>query len=566
MSKFFIQGKGPIDVNQNDFISEGGEGKVFSKGSIVLKIYTDLKKMIPTAKIQELSVLSKMNNIIIPKDLLLDKNNQVVGYTMDYVKGVPMCKLFTNDFRNRNNVQPESINKLVTRIIETIVFIHDNKCLLIDGNEMNYMVDNSSFQIPYFIDVNGYQTPSFPATVIMPSIRDWSSKTFSELTDWYSFAIVSCQLFIGIHPFKGRHSKYKPNQLEDRMKNNISVFNKDVSVPSTCRDFSYIPDDFRNWYIKLFEKGERIPPPKVVGLLNIKQVAIKIVQTTNHFEISSIQEFQDEIVKVRTWNGNRVVTTKKQIFVNKMNYRVSTPEIDVVFTPKMMKPIFVKVEKGKLSLRDTKGNDLNIDISCEEKMVIGNTIFVKFEGNLYELIINEFGERVVPSVKQTWNIMPLSSQLFDNMIYQNVLGKAYIVIPHPEESLKNSSCSIVSVPELNGYRIIDGKYENKVCMLIGNKGSVTSKFILRFSEDSKYDCRVANDSTFINFTVLDNGISISINDDDTIEVFSNNLNSNKVNAIQDPDINQSMVLVKDGIKTMFFNQNKLYSLSMKNKK
>lgn len=565
MSKFFIQGKGPIDVNQNDFISEGGEGKVFSKGSIVLKIYTDLKKMIPTAKIQELSVLNR-SNIIIPKDLLLDKNSQVVGYTMDYVKGVPMCKLFTNDFRNRNNIQPESINKLIESIIDTIVFIHDKKCLLIDGNEMNYMVDVKTYEIPYFIDVNGYQTPSFPATVIMPSIRDWSSKTFSELTDWYSFAIVSCQLFVGIHPFKGKHLKYKPNQLEDRMKSNISIFNKDVSVPSTCRDFSYIPDDFRNWYIRLFEKGERIPPPKVVGLLNIKQVAIKIVQTTNHFEISTVQEFQDEIVKVRTWNGNRVVTTKKQIFVNKMNYRVSTPEIDVVFTPKMMKPIFVKVDKGKLSLRDTKGNDLNIDISCEEKMVIGNTIFVKFEGNLYELIINEFGDRVVPSVKQTWNIMPLSSQLFDNMIYQNVLGKAYIVIPHPEESLKNSSCSIVSVPELNGYRIIDGKYENKVCMLIGNKGSVTSKFILRFSDDSKYDCRIVDDSTFINFTVLDNGISISINDDDTIEVFSNNLSSNKVNAIQDPDINQSMILVKDGIKTLFFNQNKLYSLSMKNKK
>lgn len=565
MSKFFIQGKGPIDVNQNDFISEGGEGKVFSKGSIVLKIYTDLKKMIPTAKIQELSVLNR-SNIIIPKDLLLDKNSQVVGYTMDYVKGVPMCKLFTNDFRNRNNIQPESINKLIESIIDTIVFIHDKKCLLIDGNEMNYMVDVKTYEIPYFIDVNGYQTPSFPATVIMPSIRDWSSKTFSELTDWYSFAIVSCQLFVGIHPFKGKHLKYKPNQLEDRMKSNISIFNKDVSVPSTCRDFSYIPDDFRNWYIRLFEKGERIPPPKVVGLLNIKQVAIKIVQTTNHFEISTVQEFQDEIVKVRTWNGNRVVTTKKQIFVNKMNYRVSTPEIDVVFTPKMMKPIFVKVDKGKISLRDTKGNDLNIDISCEEKMVIGNTIFVKFEGNLYELIINEFGDRVVPSVKQTWNIMPLSSQLFDNMIYQNVLGKAYIVIPHPEESLKNSSCSIVSVPELNGYRIIDGKYENKVCMLIGNKGSVTSKFILRFSDDSKYDCRIVDDSTFINFTVLDNGISISINDDDTIEVFSNNLSSNKVNAIQDPDINQSMILVKDGIKTLFFNQNKLYSLSMKNKK
>ena len=566
MPKYFIQGKGQIEVTQNDFISEGGEGKVFSKGSIVLKIYSDLKKMITTAKIQELSVLNR-KNIIIPKNLLLDGKSQVVGYTMDFVKGVPICKLFTNDFRNRNNIQPESINKLVINIIDGIVFIHDNKCLLIDGNEMNYMVDNSTYEIPYFIDVNGYQTPSFPATVIMPSIRDWNAKDFTPLTDWYSFAIVSCQLYVGIHPFKGKHPKYKPNELIERMKSNISIFNKDVSLPAACRDFSYIPDDIRNWYIQVFEKGVRTPPPKVVGLLNIKQVVVKVVQTTNNFEISSVQEFPDEVVKVKFWNGNRVVTTKKQVWVNRMDYLTSSPEIDVVFTQKMIKPILVKVEKEKLSLFDVaKREIIDVNICCQEKMVIGNTIFAKYEGNLYELIINEFGEKIVPSIKHTWGIMPKSSQIFDNIIYQNVLGKAYLVIPHPEESIKNSSCSILHVPELNGYRIIDGKFENKVAMLTGNKGSVNTKFILRFNGDLKYDCRVIDDDISINFTVLDNGICISINGDDAIEVFSNNLTSNKINSIQDPDINQSMMLTKDGIRAMFFNQNKLYSLSMKNKK
>lgn len=564
MAKYFIQGKGQqIDLNQNDFISEGGEGKVFGKGNIVYKIYSDLKKMIPLSKIQELSILDDPK-IIRPKDIVLDKLNQVVGYTMDYVKGVPLCKLFTNDFRNRNNIQPECINKLVENMISGIVFIHDKKILQVDGNEMNYMVDDSSFIIPYFIDVNSYQTPSFPATVIMPSIRDWNSKTFSTLTDWFSFAIVSCQLFIGIHPFKGKHPSYKPNQMEDRMKHNISIFNRDVSVPSTCRDFSYIPDDFREWYIKLFEKGERIPPPKVVGLLNIKQIKVNIIQTTNNFEIKYISEFKEDIVKVKFFNGVRCVSTKNEIWINKIDYKVS-PSVDVVFTNKTLLPIFVKIENGSLILFDVnKKETIETKINCNEKIVINNTVYVKFEGNLIELSIDELNNKVVPSIKNVWNIMPKSSQLLNGIIYQNVLGKAYLVIPKPEVS-KSSSCLIINVPELNGYRIIDGKYENGICMLTGHKGSVYSKIILRFECSGKYDCRIIDgiDYNVINFTVLDNGICVSINDDDSIEIFSSNLKSDKINCIKDPDINSSMILCKDGTKVIFYRKNQLYSLSMK---
>ena len=151
--KYIIQGKGEIVVNQNDFISEGGEGKIYGVGDQILKIYTDLKKMIPYAKIQELQSLSRPN-ILFPKDIILLKN-QVVGFTMDYIKQtVALCKLFTNDFRNKNNIEPHTILKLVENMQETIVFIHDKGCLIVDGNEFNYLVDTKTYTIPYFIDVN----------------------------------------------------------------------------------------------------------------------------------------------------------------------------------------------------------------------------------------------------------------------------------------------------------------------------------------------------------------------------------------------------------------------------
>ena len=564
MAKFFIQGKGQVDLNQNDFVTEGGEGKIFSKGNVVYKIYSDLKKMIPSSKIQELSILD-LPNIIRPKDILLDQKNQISGFTMDLVHGIPLCKLFTNDFRNNNKVQPTSINKLVENMINTIVFIHDKKCLLVDGNEMNYLVDKKTFEIPYFIDVNSYQTPSFPATVIMSSIRDWSSPTFNKLTDWFSFAIVSCQLFIGIHPFKGKHPKYKPNQMEDRMKANISVFNKDVHVPATCRDFSYIPDDFQNWFIDLFEKGVRVPPPKVTGLLNIKQIKVNIVQTTNHFEIQFVSDFKDEIIKVKFYNGVRCVTTTEKIWINKTDSSITSPDVDVVLTNKMLDPILVKIEKGFLALFNFKKKEfITSQIGCTEKIIIDNTIYVRYEGNLIEVTLNEFGDKIIPSVKHVWNIMPKSSQFLKGMIYQNVLGKAYLVIPKPEVS-KNSSCQILYIPELNGYRIMNGKYENKVCMITGYQNNIYSKIILRFDDSGKYDCRIIDDvdPNIINFIVLDNGLCISINDDDSIELFSRSLKVTKIDCIKDHDINSSMILCNDGMKVLFYKNNELYSMSMK---
>src|SRR4030042_7024396 len=136
---------------------------------------------------------------------------------------------------------------LVENIKKLIYFVHDKNCLIVDGNELNYLVNND-FITPYMIDVNSWQTPSYNATAIMPSIRDWSTTTFSELTDWFSFAIISFQLFIGVHPFKGTHKKYRRNDFVNRVKDSVSVFNSQVSLPPSARDFNLIPGSYKDWY------------------------------------------------------------------------------------------------------------------------------------------------------------------------------------------------------------------------------------------------------------------------------------------------------------------------------
>lgn len=222
--KITVRGKGTVNLTEKDYVTEGGEAKVYRKGSTAFKIYSDINKITPLAKLTELKVI-KRDNIIVPDTPILNSKDRYIGFTMPWIDNtLPICKLFTTDFRNRNNITPEMIVKLVDNMQESIDHIHQFGVIQCDGNELNYLVKEGDFKTPYFIDVDSYQTPNFPATAIMPNIRDYNTNGFNRLTDWYSFAIIAFQLFIGIHPFKGKNPNFKKNSLIERMKQNVSVF------------------------------------------------------------------------------------------------------------------------------------------------------------------------------------------------------------------------------------------------------------------------------------------------------------------------------------------------------
>ena len=193
--------------------------------------------------------------------------------------------------------------------------VHKVGIIIVDLNEMNFLVDKK-FKELYFIDVDSYQTPSFPATAIMESIRDRQTNTFSTLTDWFSFGIVSFEMFIGIHPFKGKHPSIKT--MDERMKANMPVFHKDVKYPNVCQPFDIIPQAYKNWYKAMFFEGKRLPPPlEAVEVIIIPQV-VTTVTGNQDFDIIELLidrgaiSYNKAIQKARSSGKPNIATYLKQ--------------------------------------------------------------------------------------------------------------------------------------------------------------------------------------------------------------------------------------------------------------
>jgi hypothetical protein len=566
--KIFVRGKGKVLLSEEqDYVADGGEGRIYAKEHIVYKIYLERSQMIPEAKIAELAMLDRFN-IIRPKDIILNENNDIIGFTMDRVNGLELCRLFNTVFLVSNNISPEMLLKLVEKMQETTQFIHDHGCLIVDGNEMNYLVDVKEFTLPYFIDVNSYQTPSFPATAINVLFKDPHAKVFSTLTDWFTFGIVVCKLFVGIHPYKGNHPNYSKKDLWKRMQENVSIFNPETTLPVAARDFSYIPTAYYEWFVKIFEKGERLPPPYVAGLLKVVQVAPELIQSTGNFTIKLFRKYDDTILKHRAVHGMHVVITRNSLYIDRTCYAMKLFRGEVAFTPKTLIPLLVSVREhdGMLVVSEMNGNVLNLTLKVNKlPFVLDNSIYAFHHGDLTELSIHEVNNKPLVSVSQVWKIMPQSSSIFDGLIYQTVLGKAYLVIPYHTSG--KSYCAVKAIPELDKYKIVDGKHDNHVCVLIGVKAETSyHRIIIRFDEMyAKYDVRVIEDIDYpsINFVTLDNGIVVSLDEHAAVEVFSNKVGAAKIKRIEDPEIKTEMILSKDGANVLFYTQDKVYSLKMR---
>jgi hypothetical protein len=552
--KYFIQGEGKINFTETDFVAEGGEGKLYAKGKQIFKIYNDPKKMIPVAKIQELARLDKPN-IIRPQAVLLDNKNTPVGFSMARVKqSVALPRLFSNDFRNRQQIQDCTI--LIKRMMETIAFIHEQGCLMVDGNEMNYLVTEGDYETPYFIDVDSYQTPSFPATAIMPTIRDYHTQGFSKLTDWFAFATVACQLIVGIHPYKGKHPNKK--SLEARMRANISIFNKDVSLPAAVRDFSMIPPAFYDWFVRLFEKGERLPPPSLTSAA--PQVRKKVVQGTNNFIITLLQEFSEPIRGHYAYNGIQTVLVGNKIYSGKRHFSLTDKNTLLVYAPKSLTPLLFSIKNNLLKVTEAEtGKSLPINIKAEHQMLAGNTLYILNDDNLTEIQIHELSDKRVVSTGRSWKIMPKASQVLDGMVYESVLGKPYLVIPYQPRA-----CMVKPIPELSAYKVINGKYENGIAMLVAYKEGCYDLFCLRFDKNyNTYTVQISKDveQTDINFIALENGIAILMGHDGEMEVFHRYHDNTKL--IQDNLLNTDIHLSRDGVSVLFYTDKKLYRIKMK---
>jgi hypothetical protein len=566
--KVMVEGGSSYDLNQKNYKAEGREGRIYIIGNTVFKIYINKNEVIDPRKVKELILLDRPN-IIRPTKLVRDTNNDLVGFTMNLVpSNVPLVKLFTTSFQTANKIKPEQIVKLVEIMKDTYQFIHDKGCLVVDGNEMNYLVADKKFNDIYFLDVDSFKTPTFPPTAYHPLTRDYTSQDFTMLTDWYTFGIISFQMFVGIHPYRGKHPSIA--NLEQRVIQHISVFNKGVSYPKTVRDFSYIPSDYLKWYEQLFEHGKRIPPPAVAGLLNITPVAIRVVQATNSFIITFVREYKDPINWFSYFNGYEIARTDgSDISVGKVTIKADTQDAILIHSPNKMIPLIVEVVNEKLKIyrhSPTREEIRSIDSYVDEIFVDQNHLYAVREGKLMEIVIEDSFQNPIAYVNQTamWDIMPESSHIYDGVIISSVLGKPYITVPFHLDG--KSMCSIKPLNELTGYTIVGARRERNVVIIQARKGQQYDNLIFKF--DNRFDTYVHHvisdvDPSELNFVVLDTGICIMINSDDSLMIFHSSPNSTEIKKIIDPDIHNDMQLISLGTRAGFYLDKKLYTIEMK---
>jgi hypothetical protein len=578
--KVFVKGQGPVTLTQQHFVAVGGQASVYVRNGTAYKIYTDPAMAIPYAKFQALSVLTDPS-IVKPQNMLLKEATDVpVGYTMRAVPdSYSLCQLFTKAFRDRNNVTQDQIVQLAEKLQEHVRHVHKAGVLIVDLNELNLLVPKTLDDV-VLIDVDSYQTPGFPATVIMPSVRDYSVKAadFSPLSDWFSYAVLAFQLFVGAHPYKGVHQPTmaidKDKRLEHRMRQNISAFDPAVALPKVCYPFDAIPPTFRSWLKAVLQDGKRLPPPSLLG---VPAAVVTTPMTT--FHVASGNLIINEVLNlegrtlVQYVESNGLIlslTTKGPSDMRiEMNGRLlySGPHLSgqtlLGFTPKMNEPVALNLHNGQLTFLDlSRRHRETLGISALEIAKSGDRFYVRNEDQVMEVDFAELsGKIIVTASHAVAHTLELSSKLYEGAVIQNMLGSIFVSL-FP----KSRSGYQIRIPELDRYRIQDAKFDGGVLMVVGSQDGIYDRLIFRFDTDfTTYTVRVVKDVTpsGLNFVTLASGVCVSMTEDEKIEAFSVNKDSQGLKVVEDPALGNDMRLLKVGGKVGFERAGKIYQMSLK---
>jgi hypothetical protein len=563
MDKYFVQGRGEVRLGKSDFKAQGGEGSIYLKGSNAYKIYTDPARALAPAKMLELSALT-LPNIVRPLEVVLDAKNRPVGYSMRSVgRSYALCQLFPKAFRQRNNLTPELSLGLVRQLQAGVSHVHAKAILIVDLNEMNFLVAEDFTEV-FFIDVDSYQTPSFPATALMESVRDRHAQRLTTESDWFSFAVVSFQMFVGIHPYKGNYPPLqglpdKEKKLDARMRANVSVLRPEVSVPASCLPFSVIPPAYLDWYRAVFEEGKRLPPPdQLQPVFTLTTHGASHTIGSSHFEIAESREFDAEIIR----HDGLITITQKSIYFQGGHFPKPQADVQVATTPRLGHVVTAYMNGSAPCFRDlTDARDLNLGIEGEEIMQCNGQFYLKQRENIFAVEFIELASGILLGIKSVANVMIKSTRMFEGLAIQNLLGTYYVsIFPAP------GVCHQVCLSELDGYQILDARLSRNVLLVVGAKGGRYDKLVFRFADNfADHDSRVVPDvsSTDINFTVLDSGVVLHLTDEGALEVFSRRKDSTDIKTIHDPSIGDDARLFHTGGQALIARGSKLYKFTMR---
>lgn len=555
-----------LSLDQQNYVGQGGQATIYQKGGRAYKIYHDPAKLPPIAKLKELGALKDIVNVLAPHNIVLDTGGRAVGIEMPYIpKTEYLCKLFTMGYRSAQGITPTMIAALVKRAQDTLTEIHRRHFLVVDYNPFNFLT-NPTFDEYYHIDVDSWQTPSYKADAIMASIADPLVKNnqFTELSDWYSWATVMFETYMGCHPHKGRHPDYGKDWAA-MQQNHVSLFNKATRPPPNIQDWSVIPTGHRKYFERVFEHGERGVPPAPDQLSPMGAVITQIVKGTAKFDLQLIRTYDGKIEAIRWIGGAAYVYTDKYIYANERGLVSHAPQAGFVakrtsrdFVPAQNSaPVLVEFNEitENLSWLTLDGKKQG-EFDASSYFVANDRLYTVTGSNLVEYSFMNLGAKVI-AAQQIIGTVIQSHKTFNGVVVQDMLGTCRFLIP-----VSAGTAHLVSVPELDKARVIDAEYSRGVAVVLAELGGKLSRWTLTFDKKVlTYEARREDGVPMqdVQLVVLDKGVAVATNED-RLELF---VDAAKVKVVDDSPIVGGQKLCAFGNDIFVVNGKELHRLKMK---
>lgn len=522
MTKYAIRGGGQVNLTQANFIAAGGEGQVFGHGDEAFKVYLKPERMIPEAKIGELAAIAD-ESVIRPRRVLLDARGAAVGYSMRRVADAhPLCQLFTRAFRDREGVDGATVLRLVRGMQRSMGAVHAAGVLVVDANEMNFLVARDFGEV-LFIDVDSYQTRSFPATALMEGVKDWSAGgRWTAGSDWFSWGVVTFQLWVGIHPYKGKHPSVKG--LPERMRANLSVFNRAVSVPQMVPPFDVIPGAYRAWYKAMFEDGFRGLPPADAQISTALGTARPVASATQ-VNLTLIRSFGGDILEYVAWSGEEAAIVAHPtgrvawLLDGGRNREVPVAPGGHLAHTAAGVPLYAWLDRGDVHVRDLRHGGAEVPLTLRGRALAtaGGRVYVHSGESVVEIEFFEAGGKLMGAPRVVANVAPLATQLYPGVAMQSVLGAWYANL-FPASGRSDQ----VRLADLDGSRVIGAHCEGPALLVLADRGGSVDRYVYGIFSDGDVQLRWVDRNVGhgdLNFVALPKGVVAMIDEAGELALF-----------------------------------------------
>ena len=520
MPKVLVDGVGPVSLGKADFVASGGQGNVYARGDVAYKIYHDQRWAAPEQKVRELGAIQDPR-ILKPERLLRDTDGRLVGYTTRFVRGgVPLCQAFTRAFRERVGLTHAGMANLVLRLRSAVEAVHTANVVIVDLNELNVLLTPKLDDL-FLIDVDSFQTASFPATALMDSVRDRHATRWWTGTDWFAFAVLTFQMFVGLHPYRGTHPTVKG--LDERMRANLSALRRDVRLPPAAYPLSVIPATWQPWYSDTLDRGHRGPPPVTLAVptaatrpLVAEPKVLKLTHIALPPKIGRLVAYA-EGYGVEMWIGEqesqgRTVSAWGNGMLRATASAVPPEHAQAVGISPAGQTVAVGLDAGLLALtgRTLGGTPPTLHVRAVAGTATG-AVYALTRDQIVALRLHDIGGRLHVTAEPVATVLEHATRLYEQVAVQDLLGACYATLLG-----EGPGAPQVRLLALDGARVVGAKYDRKtlvvVAMLRGQ--GVYSRLTFTFGDtwDPALSVDQDVDAAEPNFAVLDSGVVVSLED------------------------------------------------------